>query len=877
MKKIAMLSSLLLIGFLLLFSSNSNAQTSNQIVSPEKHFGFKPGTDRMLFNYEELIDYLQLLDAASPKLKMLNIGASPNGKPMYIAFISSAKNIENLDRLKVINKALAKDPNLSDKEVNEMLEEGKVFLLGTLSMHSTEVGPSQAAPLIAHELITTSDKDITACLDEVVYMMVPNHNPDGMNMIVENYLKYKGTKYEGSSMPGVYHKYVGHDNNRDFVILTQEDTKAIAGIYNLDWFPQVMVEKHQMGSTGVRYFVAPPHDPIAQNVDARLWNWINIFGTNATKDMTKDGLKGVAQSYIFDDYWPGATETCIWKNVIGLLTEAASVKAATPIYIEPNELRVGGKGLSEYKKSINFLDPWPGGWWRLGDIVEYEISSTKSLIQTSYLHNKSILKFRNDMAKSEVRKGKTEAPYFYILPKHQRDQSELVDLVRLMIEHGIDVFELTEKAQIGFHTYQVGDIVIPMAQAFRPFIKEVMEKQVFPVRHYTPGGDVIRPYDIASWSLPLHRNVKAYEINDGYVDLSGKMKALNGAYTLNEGVADKFNSILLSVNNNESFKVAFAAMAQGLKVERLEEATKVDGKKYPKGSFLLKKSKKIRELLSDLNVTPAYLTTKIEAKTRTIDNPRIALVETNMHDMDAGWTRYLFDEYKLAYTVLKPDQLADAKLADNFDVLVFPNNNKSILMSGKRKGRDGTYSPSSYPPEYAKGLGKDGMEGLMSFIDNGGILIAWGQSTALFEGTLKIKRDKETEDFSLPFRNIAKNLQKSGLYCPGSLVKIKLKQDHPLTLGLPKEIGVFFRGNPVFQTSVPRFDMDRRVIASFPEKNILMSGYIEKEELLSNKSAMVCLKKGKGQFVIYGFNPQFRASTQGSFKLLFNALLLPKL
>lgn len=877
MKKIALLASLLLIGFLLVFSSNLNAQTSNQMLSPEKHFGFKPGADRMLFNYEELIEYLQLLDAASPKLKMINIGASPNGKPMYIAFISSAKNIENLDRLKVINKALAKDPNLSDKDVNAMIEEGKVFLLGTLSMHSTEVGPAQAAPLIAHELITTSDKEVTAWLDEVVYMMVPNHNPDGMNMIVEHYLKYKGTKYEGSSMPGVYHKYVGHDNNRDFVILTQEDTKAIAGIYNLDWFPQVMVEKHQMGSTGVRYFVAPPHDPIAQNVDARLWNWINIFGTNATKDMTKDGLKGVAQSYIFDDYWPGATETCIWKNVIGLLTEAASVKAATPIYIEPNELRVGGKGLSEYKKSINFLDPWPGGWWRLGDIVEYEISSTKSLIQTSYLHNKAILKFRNDMAKSEVRKGKTEAPYFYVLPKHQRDQSEMVDLVRLMIEHGIDVFELTEKAQIGFHTYQIGDIVIPMAQAFRPFIKEVMEKQVFPVRHYTPGGDVIRPYDIASWSLPLHRNVKAYEINDGYVDLSGKMKALNGDYTLNDAVVDKYKSILLSVNNNESFKVAFAAMAQGLKVERLEEATEVKGKKYPKGSFLLKKSNKLRELLSNLNVTPAYLTTKLEVKTKAIDNPRIALVETNMHDMDAGWTRYLFDEYKLAYTVLKPDQVAEAKLTDNFDVLVFPNNNKSILMSGKRKGRDDTYSPSSYPPEYAKGLGKDGMEELMSFIDNGGILIAWGQSTALFEGTLKIKRDKETEDFSLPFRNIAKNLQKSGLYCPGSLVKIKLKQDHPLTLGLPKEIGVFFRGNPVFQTSVPRFDMDRRVIASFPEKNILMSGYIEKEELLSNKSAMVCLKKGKGQFVIYGFNPQFRASSQGSYKLLFNALLLPKL
>lgn len=875
MKKLASRVMLLLTILVLSFALNFSAQA--QIVSPEKHYGFKPGADRMLFNYDELIAYLDLLDEASPKLKMVNIGTSPNGKPMYIAFISSAKNIANLDRLKEINKALAKDPNLTESEVAEMVEEGKVFLLATLSMHSTEVGPAQAAPLIAYELITSEDEDIVSWLDEVVYMMVPNHNPDGMDMIVNNYLKYKGTKYEGSSMPGVYHKYVGHDNNRDFVILTQDDSKAIAAIYNLDWFPQVMVEKHQMGSTGVRYTVAPPHDPIAQNVDGELWSWINLFGTNATKDMTKEGLTGIANGYIFDDYWPGATETCIWKNVIGLLTEAASVKTASPIYIEPNELRVGGKGLSEYKKGINFLKPWPGGWWRLGDIVDYEISSTKSFIRTSFLHNKDILKFRNDMAKSEVLKGKTEAPYFYVMPKNQRDQSELVDLVRLMIEHGIDVFELTEKAKIGFHTYAAGDIVIPMAQAFRPFIKEVMEKQVFPVRHYQPDGEVIRPYDIASWSLPLHRNVKAYEINDGYVDLSSKLKAVNGDYTLNEGVAEKFHSVLLSVNNNESFRVVFAALSQGTKVERLEEAVKVDGKNYPKGSFILKKTKKSTDLLFDLNVTPTYLSSKLDVKTSTLSNPRIALVETNMHDMDAGWTRYIFDTYKMSYTVLKPDQIEAAKIADNYDIMVFPNTNKDILKSGKYKSKSGEYSPSRYPPEYAKGMGAKGMEAVMSFVDQGGIIVSWGQSTGLFEGTLKIKRDKETEEFSLPFRNIGSNLQKAGLYCPGSLVKIKLKQDHPLTMGLPKEIGVFFRGNPVFSTSIPRFDMDRRAIATLPEKNILMSGYMEKEELLSNKTVMLWMKKGKGQFVLYGFGPQFRASTQASFKLLFNALLLPKL
>ncbi|MBE0655833.1 MAG: hypothetical protein IH594_18680, partial [Bacteroidales bacterium] len=294
-------------------------------LSPRNYFGFQPGTDRELFNYEELIAYLLKLDSGSENLKMIEIGKSPMGKPMYSCFISSAENISNLDELKSINKKLALDAEITDQERENLTAKGKVFILATLSMHSTEVGPSQALPLIAYDLITTVDPAKLEWLNNAVYMVIPCHNPDGMDMVVDHYKKFKGTMYEGSSMPGVYHKYVGHDNNRDFVTLSQTDTKAIAAIYNLDWFPQVMVEKHQMGSQGVRYFVPPPHDPIAENVDAAVWNWIGIFGSNMMKDMTRDSLAGVAQHYLFDDYWPGSTETCIWKNVIGMLTECASV------------------------------------------------------------------------------------------------------------------------------------------------------------------------------------------------------------------------------------------------------------------------------------------------------------------------------------------------------------------------------------------------------------------------------------------------------------------------------------------------------------------------------------------------------------------------
>ncbi|MBU1011874.1 MAG: hypothetical protein KKG99_02620 [Bacteroidetes bacterium] len=883
MKNVTRLVGMLVVALIMsfAFSGNLYSQSNSKITNPEDYFGFKPGADRMLFTYEQLISYLQKIDEQSDKIKLVDIGKSPMGKPMYIAFLSSAENIAKLDELKEINKKLALNADLSINERAQLIKNGKVFVLGTLSMHSGEVGPAQASPLIAYELITSKEEGVLKWLDDAVYMMVPNHNPDGMDMIVENYLKYKGTKYEGSSMPGVYHKYVGHDNNRDFITLSQSDNAAIAAIYNLTWYPQVLVEKHQMGSTGIRYFVAPPHDPIAENIDAGIWNWVGLFGSNLIKDMTKDGLKGVGQHTIFDMYWPGSTETALWKNVIGLLTEGASAKTATPIFIEPNELSVGGKGLSEYKKSINMPEPWPGGWWRLGDLVDYEISSTKSILRTASTYRKEILEFRNDMAITEVNKGKTEAPYYYILPQKQHDYSELVNLAHLLNEHGVNVYKLKKNMTIEGTNYIAGDLVVPLAQPFRAFIKEVLEAQEFPLRHYTPGGEIIEPYDITSWSLPLHRGVQSNEINS-FIDLMDKIELLAEEHARLKVEVKDFKALLFSANSNESYKMAFTALNNNAKIERLEENYVFEGITYPKGSFLIH-SNSIKDdtyvkLYNRLNVKPALLDEIPNVKARILKNPRVALIETYMHDMDAGWTRYVFDTYKVNYSVLKPHELDKAKLSENFDVIVFPNNNKSILMTGKYASVGGSYSPSSYPPEYAKGMEKDGLNQLMKFVDAGGIIVSWEASIELFNGTLSIDKGKEgKEDFRLPFREIGADLKNAGLYCPGSLVKVNLLQDHPLTYGMPSELGVFFRGYPVFQTSVPSFDTDRRVIGTFPEKGIFMSGYIEKEELLANKSALIWLGKGKGQFVLFGFNPQFRASTQGAFKLLFNSLLLPKL
>ncbi|HPS77490.1 MAG TPA: M14 family zinc carboxypeptidase, partial [Thermoanaerobaculaceae bacterium] len=278
-----------------------------ELPTPEVHFGVKPGSDGLLVDYEQILDYLKVLDAASPRVELREIGKSPLGKPMVVAFISTADNIRRLDELHAINRRLALDPSIPDAERTELLAKGRVFMLATLSMHANELAPAQSFPLYAHELASSQDPDVVRQLDDVVWMVVPAHNPDGLDMVVANYRKNKGTKWEGASLPSVYHRYVGHDNNRDFVTLTQEDNRAVSRIMSTEWFPQVMVEKHGMGSSGPRFYCPPSNDPIAENIEAGVWSWIAVFGTGMANDMVHDGLTGVAQHWAFDDYWPGST------------------------------------------------------------------------------------------------------------------------------------------------------------------------------------------------------------------------------------------------------------------------------------------------------------------------------------------------------------------------------------------------------------------------------------------------------------------------------------------------------------------------------------------------------------------------------------------
>jgi hypothetical protein len=338
-------------------------------------------------------------------------------------------------------------------------------------------------------------------------------------------------------------------------------------------------------------------------------------------------------------------------------------------------------------------------------------------------------------------------------------------------------------------------------------------------------------------------------------------------------------AVALSATGNDSFSTVFAALGKGLEVSRLQQPLTVGEQTLAVGSFLVRTPSRgaFEGLMTGHAGSALLLPQAIDDPGLAVAAPRIALVETWFHDMDAGWTRFVFDRHNVPYQVLRPGEIADTDLVAQFDVLVLPDSDAAVLKQGKYE-REGRYFAVDYPPDYTKGIGDEGMKRLIAFLEGGGVIVSWRRSTELFFGDLEAASSEpegEAESFALPIRDASKGATEKGLFVPGAFLKIDLNPDHPVAWGMPAKAGVFSRGVPVFRTSIPTRDMDRRVVAAYPERDLLLSGYIEGEEGLARTPALVWLRKGEGQLVLFNFNPQFRASTPATYKLLFNALLLP--
>jgi zinc carboxypeptidase len=813
--------------------------------TPSEFLKMTVGADRTLADYRQITSYFRALEKASPRVKIEVLGKTTLNEDMIMAVITSEENQKNVKAIQAAARKLADPRGVSEADLDKIARDGKVVLLVTCNIHASEIGSTQMAMEWAHALATADDAQTKKRLENVVLLLVPSLNPDGQIMETEWYRKNLGTRFEGSRMPWLYHHYVGHDNNRDWFQLTQKETRAMnRSVYN-EWFPQVWLDEHQMGSTGPRIFVPPFSEPVSTEVPPLVWREINLIGSNMALRMEQAGKSGIIYGSIYDAYWPGGTmNTAWWKNISGLLTEVASVRLASPIEIAPGELAGGRKGLIEYGPQTNFPNPWPGGVWRLRDIMDYERIASDALLEECSERRADFLKDMATRSKASIAAFGPQDAYRIPMGAAQRDRASAAALAAIMAEHGAQVQQADN-----------GDIWIPLAQPYGKLVREMFSIQRYPEVKLVAGKDIVRPYDVAAWSMPMMMGVSFEQASlpaglKPYAPAAPKLPA--------DG------PVAIAPGSPENARLVNAALRGKGSVSILRGAAQAGGKSWPAGTIFLD-AEAARAAAG--KAVPGLSWTSVPsapAGAEAMRAPRVGLYKPWAASMDEGWTRFLLEQYGFDPKPLDNKTIKAGKLSDSFDVVILPDVSKEIIATGKPRTPEGGMKYFvELPPEYAGGIDKEGAKALHEFVEGGGTLIAFSAAN-----------EWVTDEFNIPVVNTLSRVRPEDFGCPGSLLWVHVAPGTPLTYGLPEKLPIFQDKAIAFETAPPASEIKRWVLASYPwtEEDILASGWIHGADRLERKAAAVATTFGKGKLVLLGFRPQHRAQTPATFPFLFNAL-----
>ncbi|OGU58566.1 MAG: hypothetical protein A2V66_14925, partial [Ignavibacteria bacterium RBG_13_36_8] len=769
-----------------------------------------------------------------------------------------------LEKYRGIVKKLSDPRKLSDNEASQLIEEGKIVVLVTCNIHSTEIGAAQMSMELAYDLITDNAPNaVKNIMNDVIFILIPSINPDGTTMVVDWYNKYLGTEYEGSRMPYLYHIYAGHDDNRDWFMFNLPETRSVIDVAYHKWMPQIWLDEHQMGSGGARLFVVPYKDPLNPNVHPLIWRWQKVIGGITALQMEKQDFTGIIDQVYFEGWWEGSASDCgLWHNQIPLLSEMASCDVASPIYIDPSEVRATEE-LTTYDIRTNYSNPWRGGWWRLRDIVDYELALTYSLLEIAGSNKNEILSDYYKMCKSAVEKGKVGNPFAYVIPSIQNDPVTTSKMIEILQMGGVEVHYTENEFKIDNITYPADSYVIFLSQPNGRYAKDLFEEQSYPDLRKSKQEDPIQPYDVAGWTLPYLMGVDFQTIEnpfDSQFKLLTDAKYPSGKVDIKEG-----NYFVVQSGANVNSTLINRLQKKDIPVYWMTEKLNADANEYREGSVVIPYSSKSKELVKEvadnLHLNFDVIGDIDKNKIKELKKVKVGLYQPYTANMDEGWTRLLLENYEFNFVTMINKDFKNKKLKDKFDVIIIPDMEKEVIKTGKYGGEYARYNRPQ-PPEYSGGIEKEGVENLKKFVEeDGGYLLVLGEACEF-----------AIEELGLRVRNALQNVKSKDFYCPGSLVKIEVDNTQSIGYGMPNVTSGNLTNSIVFQTSIPFGKYDRSIIVRYPDKDLLMSGYLLGEDYLFKKAAVVDVKQKNGHVVLYGLRVQNRHWTYGTFKLLFNAI-----
>jgi hypothetical protein len=830
-----------------------------QPISPEVSIGFPVGADYRLARWEQITRYFRALAANSDRVMLGQRGKTTEGNDFILVLISSPENLSNLERYKSIQRKLADPRGRTIAELDQLVKEGKAVVLINCNLHSNEVASSQMSMELAYQLATRDAPQVKEILENVILLLIPSTNPDGLNMIIDWYERTVGTPYEASPMPWLYHKYTGHDNNRDWFMLTQVETQIVTRILYEEWFPQVVYDIHQMDNNGGRFVIPPYFDPVNPNIHPLVQRELSLIGAQLALDLTSQGFTGVLSNAVYDTWWHGGFRTAPYRhNMVGILTEAASVNIASPVFQPRMDLKGHQRGLVGYAQQTNFPEPWPGGWWRLRNIIDYEEAASYSILSQAAKQKEMFLANFYRMGLDAVKKGKTEPPHAFLIPQKQRHPDAALKMLEILQRGGVEIHQANADFVADGVQYAQGAYVILMAQPFRAHAKDLLEIQIYPERRAAPGSAPERPYDISGWTLPLQMGVRAVTVIQPFEADLTLVEQIPKAQGKLLSVAEPVGYLLKNQTNAETIAINRLLRKEGYKLQRSSTTFTVKDEAFPRGSVWISAPQNATEemqTLADSLGIEIYAVDYPPFRDAELRQPRLGLYKPWMANIDEGWTRWVLEQHELTYRNLTDAEIRAGHLAERYDAIILPDMGANALINGHAEG--------TLPPEYVGGVGLAGVANLRSFVEAGGTLICLNQASEVVISHFGMEIENVLEPSS---RSTPNEPRQEPFFCPGALLRVFIDATHPIGYGMEPEMAVFFKSGPAFEAR------GGKGVAFYPNFNPLMSGWIEGEKRIRRAGALWDMNLGQGRVILFGFKPQHRAQSHGAFKLLFNAI-----
>ncbi|MGE4618489.1 MAG: M14 metallopeptidase family protein [Planctomycetota bacterium] len=838
----------LLSSFLLLLSTALPAQSP----SPQEWLGRAPGTDFQLADWPTIGGWFDRISEDLDTAQTIEVGTSTLGRPFRICVISSPENLTNLPRIQAMSQRIADPRNLSEAAAEALLEEAVPILFISCNMHSTEIAAAEMSMTLAWNLATSTAEPWASARKEVVTVIIPTMNPDGLDRVVSWYRKIVDTPYESASLPELYQLYAGHDNNRDWFALSLQETRIMTRLLYTQWFPTIYWDVHQQGSRRERLFVPPFRDPLNPNLHPVTISGIGAIGSRAMLDLTAAGYTGISSGVTYDMWWNGGNRNVpVRHNIIGLLSEAASANLASPIWIPPSSLTAPSGIETGYAPSSRFPAPWPGGWWRVGDIHRYEIALAESLLGSITREPRTWLKNSLRVARDVVRKGREEAPRGWLIPPHQKDPDALQRFIEILLAQGLEIEEATSSFEADGRPYPAGTLILHREQPFGAFLKDLFEVQRYP--------DGPAPYDVAGWTLPLLFGLRRVEVLEKITVTAEPVTDTKALISRHSPSPPDHLTQLLLPDNVDPIAVLEIDSTDTTRIPELFSKREAGHRLFctSDGNWAIEVTTEEQKKQATANASAQ------EKQIQGLELPgsRIGIYAPWSASMDEGWLRWVLDHYQVPYRRIRNEQIRAGHLDEIIDVLVIPDVSSRTIKNGR--------PPGSVFPELAGGLAPEGVIAIEEFVRGGGRLVCTGRSAAF-----------AIELFNLPLESANTATGEDRFECPGSILRAIPNQNSRWSSGLPESVPIFFSRSLAWRTS--KIDSGSNPatkpidsLLQFPSQSILLSGWAKNSHVMAGATAWATTEVENGRVHLFGFRPHYRSWPHGNFGFLMRSILQP--